>query len=140
MNLLIFQWLHSGEKFHNGTASYFSKTMTAVTILQSIYLLGVTKNVTCKKFQLSKWLILNNKTLELLSNHHIPPDNHQNWRLQWASNSEIDDFRLRLWKLSRLSCTKLCKFHFDVVKPSHKIPLLSTVIWNFWSCFEVFFY
>ena len=65
------------------------------------------RNVEIKNFDLSKWLILRNRTSELLSCRDLPPINHQNWH--WISNFETDTFRFR-------SCLQL----FDVSLNSHK--------------------
>ena len=75
------------------------------------HIVGVSKNVTCKTFKLSKWLILANKTSEELSSRPIPPVNHKKWHIHriWKCDKR---FRVILWKLSKTASPKLCNFYW----------------------------
>ena len=85
--------------------------------------------------QNSKWLILLNKTPELLFNRDILPVYHQNWRMPRISNCE--KFGSVYGNCLHFFFTEFMQISVWYFNQELKSSWLTSEIRNFWSCFDV---
>ena len=99
---------------------------------------GVPSRATCENLEPSKWLILVNKTTELLSSYHRPPANQQNGHFQWVLNCKMIFLGLD-YENSRDLLHRIYSFFLMF---QLRVTIFNDV-WNlsemrnFWSCFDV---